>query len=62
MAKAVVEDEVLCRVSKLTKGGLELSLLLKFDEVNFEEAESFDISEVGEPFENALALVLYGGE
>lgn len=41
----------------MAKGGLEADLVVsKFYEVDFEDAEGFDVSEVGEPFENAFIL------
>ena len=63
---ATVDDEVPHGVSKVTKGGLKPELALaEFSEVDFEDAQSFDASEVGESFESVLILgfvLLYGGE
>jgi hypothetical protein len=57
VAEATVDDEVSYRTPKVPKGGLELGLrVLEFDEVDFEDAEGFKVSEIGESFENALVL------
>lgn len=57
MANATVEDKVEHRVSEMTEGGLELRFILaEFHKVGFEDAESLDLSEVGEPFESVLVL------
>lgn len=41
----------------MTKGGLELGLVVaEFAEVDLEDAEGFDVGEVGESFENVSVL------
>jgi hypothetical protein len=59
VAEAAVDDEVPDCVSEVTKGGLKLGfVVLESDEVDFEDAEGFDVSEVSEPFENVVVLGL----
>lgn len=62
MSDTTVDDEIPCRVSKGTKGRLEFDLFVAiFEEVNLEDAEGFDMSEVNRSGA-LLSLDLYGGE
>ena len=59
MADATVDDEVLHGVSKVTECGLKRGLVVvEFVEVDFEDTEGFDVSEVGEPLENVIVFGL----
>ena len=49
MTDATVDDEVLRGASKMTERGLKRGfVVVEFVEVDFEDAEGFDVSEVGE--------------
>jgi len=55
--EAPVDDEVTWRVSKVTKGGLKLDLVVaEFVEVYFNNVESLEVSEVGESLEDIGVL------
>ena len=57
VADTAVDDEVSNSVSKVTKGGLKPGFVVpEFWEVNSEDAQGFDASEVGELFESVLVL------
>ena len=57
MPEAPVDDEVTWRVSKVTKGGLKLDLVVaEFVEVYFNNVESLEVSEVGESLEDIGVL------
>jgi len=57
MAEATVDDKVPYGISKVSERKLERELVVvEFFEVNLEDAEGFDVGEVGESLENALVL------
>ena len=57
MAEATVDDQVTWRASEVTKGGLKLGFVVaEFAEVDFNDVEGFEVSEIAESLEDVGVL------